>query len=67
MDNPFKAPVVFAATGAVLSPQTFSDALFIGKGLGGNGQLSKSLPSTVTQGYAPVVGIRIPLPQHRVA
>lgn len=35
-------------------------AHFIGQGLGGNGSLSKSIPETVHQGYAPVVGIRLP-------
>lgn len=59
-EKPFKNPVLLAATGAVFVPQTgFTHRHFIGKGLGGNGQLSKIEPDTVQQGYAPVVGIRM--------
>jgi CRISPR-associated protein Csm4 len=36
-------------------------ALFVGQGLGTNGTLSKAIPETVQQGYAPVVGIRLPV------
>ncbi len=58
--NPFKTPVLMAAGGAVLSPPIFEDRSFIGQGLGGDGSLSKSLPETVQQGYAPVIGIHLP-------
>ncbi|MGY6214203.1 type III-A CRISPR-associated RAMP protein Csm4 [Methylolobus aquaticus] len=58
--NPFKTPVLLARTGAVLTPATFRWVPFIGRGLGGDGSLSKSIPGTVQQGYAPVVGIRLP-------
>ena len=59
-EKPFKNPVLLATTGAVFVPQTkFAHRLFIGQGLGGNGQLSKIEPATVQQGYAPVVGIRL--------
>lgn len=64
--NPFKAPVLLANTGAVLAPAEFRVAPFTGQGLGGKdaygeGILSKAIPETVHQGYAPVVGIRLPM------
>lgn len=58
--KPFKAPVLLADTGAVLSPHACAPAAFTGQGLGGDGSLSKAIPATVHQGYAPVVGIRFP-------
>lgn len=69
--NPFKAPVLLANTGAVLTPSPQAGegpgerALFTGQGLGGKtadgeGILSKAIPETVHQGYAPVVGIKLP-------
>lgn len=63
--NPFKSPVLLANTGAVLSPAHYRDALFTGQGLGGigadgEGILSKAIPETVHQGFAPVVGIHLP-------
>ncbi len=60
--GPFKTPVLLANTGAVLTPQIGTElcALFTGKGLGGDGRLSKTIPGTVHQGYAPVVGIALP-------
>lgn len=61
--NPFKSPVLLAQTGAVLTPQGFEARAFVGRGLGGDGSLSKSIPATVQQGYAPVVGIRLPAPE----
>lgn len=62
LGNPFKTPVLLAQTGAVLAPREFRPVSFAGQGLGGNGQLTKieSLQGTVHQGYAPVVGIRLP-------
>ncbi len=64
LGNPFKTPVLLAQTGAVFSPRPAGEglvtALFVGQGLGGHGSLSKSIPETVHQGYAPVVGIRLP-------
>lgn len=56
--NPFKTPVLLAAASAVLTPMTFEPRLFIGQGLGGDGSLSKAVPQTVQQGYAPVVAIK---------
>ncbi len=60
--RPFKTPVLLANTGAVLVPQntTVKGVPFIGQGLGGDGTLSKAIPQTVHQGYAPVVGIELP-------
>jgi CRISPR-associated protein Csm4 len=56
--NPFKTPVLMASTGAVFKPTgEFAPRLFIGQGLGGEGQLSKAEPATVHQGYAPVLPI----------
>ena len=59
--NPFKSPVLLAQTGAVLSPYKYESTAFVGQGLGGDGSLSRSIPGTVQQGYAPVVGIRLPV------
>lgn len=58
--NPFKSPVLLANTGAVLTPTQFRSTFFIGQGLGGAGLLSKAIPETVHQGYAPVLSIRLP-------
>ena len=60
--NPFKAPVLLADTGAVLTPRgDFEPRLFIGQGLGGAAQpVSLSIPETVHQGYAPVIGVGVP-------
>ncbi|UOG93399.1 MAG: hypothetical protein L3K52_06600 [Candidatus Thiothrix sulfatifontis] len=56
--KPFKTPVLMAKTGAVFSSaQLSATTTFIGQGLGGNGQLSKQIPETVQQGYAPVIPI----------
>jgi len=60
LGNPFKAPILFADTAAVLTPAQFNQTPFVGQGLGGNGSLSKAIPATVHQGYAPVVGICLP-------
>lgn len=60
LGSPFKTPVVLAARGAAFTPVLFEPRIFIGFGLGGDGSLSKSLPQTVHQGYAPVVGIHLP-------
>ncbi len=62
LGHPFKAPVLLADTGAVLTPRSHYEArLFVGQGLGGASRpLSHSIPETVHQGYAPVIGIRVP-------
>ncbi|MCP9465236.1 MAG: hypothetical protein NNA25_10645 [Nitrospira sp.] len=57
--HPFKTPLLLTTAGSVFTPPTFEPRPFIGHGLGGDGSLSKSLPATVHQGYAPVVAIRL--------
>ncbi len=59
LGNPFKAPVLLANAGAVLAPVGYQGKPFVGQGLGGSGVLSKAIPDTVHQGYAPVLGIRL--------
>lgn len=57
--GPFKAPVLLTASGALLSIDPMPLQPFIGQGLGGNGVLSKAIPETVQQGYAPFFGVQI--------
>ncbi|MBF0137630.1 MAG: hypothetical protein H7833_07910 [Magnetococcus sp. DMHC-1] len=58
--NVFKSPILLAKAGAVLTPnEKMIDVLFVGQGLGGDGNLSKVVRETVHQGYAPVVGIQV--------
>lgn len=58
--NPFKAPILLADSGALLTPSAFEPAaLFTGRGLGGDGRISSSIPATVHQGYAPVIPVRL--------
>ncbi len=52
--KPFKNPVLLAQTAAVFSTHQ-PEFGFIGQGIGGNGELSKTLKATVHQGYAPVI------------
>jgi CRISPR-associated protein Csm4 len=59
--RPFKTPVLLAQTAAVLVPKQYQQRFFVGAGLGGDGSISKAIPETVHQGYAPVVGIRLPV------
>ncbi|MCP5197795.1 MAG: CRISPR-associated protein Csm7 [Gammaproteobacteria bacterium] len=58
--QPFKTPVLLAAAGAVLKPARYVATCFVGQGLGGDGRLSRAIPETVHQGYAPVVGVHLP-------
>ena len=55
--KPFKNPVLLAETGALFAT-TPPKAGFIGQGIGGKGELSKTLPETVHQGYAPVIAVQ---------
>ncbi|HLA35258.1 MAG TPA: hypothetical protein VJ001_10385, partial [Rhodocyclaceae bacterium] len=58
--QPFKTPVLLAATAAVFVPSAgYTPRSFIGQGLGDHGRLSKTEAATVQQGYAPVVPIRM--------
>lgn len=63
LGKPFKAPVLLADTGAVFaaSEGAFEARAFVGQGLGGvQSPISGALPETVHQGYAPVLGVRVP-------
>lgn len=57
--GPFKAPVLLADTAAVFSP-LLGERSYIGQGLGGTGEISRSIPQTVHQGYAPCIPVYIP-------
>lgn len=57
--QPFKNPVLLAKSGAVFATEP-PETGWIGQGLGGNGLLSKAIPETVQQGYAPVIPIHLP-------
>ncbi len=59
-ERPFKAPVLMAQTGALLTPAVLPENGIIGRGLGGDGSLSYAIPETVQQGYAPFIGVRLP-------
>ncbi len=54
--KPFKNPILLAQTAALMATMPSASG-FIGQGIGGNGELSKTLPATVHQGYAPVIAI----------
>ena len=61
--NPFKRPVLLAATGSVFAPATGAlenGCLYIGQGLKG---VSTVQPEAVSQGYAPVLSIRMEVSQ----
>lgn len=59
-DSPFKRPVLMMATGALLASRASAHWLIHGRGLGGReAPLSKTIPETVHQGYAPVVPLRV--------
>ncbi len=58
--NPFKTPVLLARGGALLTPTEMPATPFLGQGIGGDGSLSKVIPGTVHQGYAPYVAVRLP-------
>ena len=65
LNNPFKKPILLASTGSVFSTQTLTTP-FAGQGLGGSGKISKTIPETVQQGYAPVLGICLPSIKNKV-
>ncbi|MEA1051764.1 CRISPR-associated protein Csm7 [Lamprobacter modestohalophilus] len=60
LGNPFKTPVLLARAGALLTPSRLPSDPLIGQGLGGDGRLSKVIPETVQQGYAPCVAVHLP-------
>jgi len=52
---PWKNPVLMADRGAILTPASFNgEGVFVGQGLG---DVSRAIPATVHQGYAPVVAV----------
>jgi CRISPR-associated protein Csm4 len=55
--KPFKNPILLAQTAAVFATKPPKTG-FIGQGIGGNGELSKTIQSTVHQGYAPIIAIQ---------
>ncbi len=64
---PFKAPILLAQSGAVFSPrQAFDRRPFVGQGLGHTSNpVSRFMPETVHQGYAPVLNIQLADPPGR--
>ena len=58
--QPFKNPILLTQAGSVFSTNMPKQG-FIGQGLGGKGELSKSIIETVHQGYAPVIGFNLPM------
>lgn len=62
LGNPFKTPILLTASGAILAPRKEDDWSrgWVGQGLGGDGTLSRVLPSTVHQGYAPAIAVHLP-------
>ncbi len=58
--KPFKTPLLLAAAAAVLKPGQYVKTHYVGQGLGGEGRLSRAIPETVHQGYAPVIGVHLP-------
>jgi CRISPR-associated protein Csm4 len=60
MASPFKRPLLMIATGALLTAREPACWAVHGRGLGGvAAPLSKLIPETVHQGYAPVVPLRV--------
>lgn len=55
--QPYKNPVVMAEVGALLTREAPGALSYVGRGLGGSGELSRALPETVHQGYAPVMPV----------
>ena len=54
----FKTPVLLADSGALLCMRDAAvDRAFVGTGLGGDGRLSRQIPATVHQAYAPVLPV----------
>jgi CRISPR-associated protein Csm4 len=61
--KPFKSPVLMAASGAFLKSRDEVRWTFHGRGLGGReAPLSKAIPDTVHQGYAPVIPVMVTSP-----
>ena len=65
--GPFKAPVLLADTAAVFSPMPLIGQRYLGQALGGNGELSRTIPATVHQGYAPYIPVHLSAQQQETA
>ena len=61
MGNPFKTPLLLARAGAILTPPRHAASALRRTGPGRRRPLSKVIPETVHQGYAPCVPIHLPL------
>lgn len=59
--NPYKAPLLLTQRGSVFTPVKPTNSTFLGQAIGGNGEVSNTIPETVHQGYAPVVRIQLPV------
>lgn len=57
--RPFKTPILMMDTAALLQSVDASVPLFLGRGLGGDGSLSRAIAGTVHQGYAPALALRM--------
>jgi CRISPR-associated protein Csm4 len=61
--SPYKAPLLMADTAAVFASTEREHRHFIGQGLGGDSSpdasISRAMPATVHQGYAPVIALSI--------
>lgn len=57
--NPFKNPVLLANTAAILTPAQMDGSRFAGRGIGGDGTVSRSIPKTVHQGFSPVINVAL--------
>lgn len=60
--HPFKTPMMLTRRGALFADGIQSNqehSRFVGQGIGGAGQLSRVVPETVHQGYAPVIRVRL--------
>jgi CRISPR-associated protein Csm4 len=55
--KPFKAPILMAERGALLTLTEPLQSSFVGVGVGGAGLLSNARAETVHQGYAPILGV----------
>lgn len=55
----FKTPILMADTGALLTLARDRDRSHVGIGLGGAGSLSRLIPQTVQQAYAPVLPVNL--------
>jgi CRISPR-associated protein Csm4 len=60
LGTPYKSPVLLADTAAVLTPVGgLGPVAIVGRGLGGDGRISRQIPKTVHQGFAPAIPIRL--------